>query len=55
MCKGFIDSLKGGYTLFYMDKQINEKLIQKSLAKTDKRRGPYRDSPSKYYDPKRYE
>ncbi|XP_043277979.1 etoposide-induced protein 2.4 homolog [Venturia canescens] len=38
ICRGFVDSLKGGVVLFYMDKEINDKLMRNSPAKSEHRR-----------------
>ncbi|XP_043683763.1 etoposide-induced protein 2.4 homolog isoform X1 [Vespula pensylvanica] len=35
ICKGFADSLKGAIVLFYMDKQINEKLSSRPPSRTE--------------------
>ncbi|RLU26146.1 hypothetical protein DMN91_002312, partial [Ooceraea biroi] len=49
ICRGFIDSLKGGVLLFYIDKQIKEKLIRKSTTKADlRKRDPSAQSSSKH-------
>lgn len=48
MYRGFVDSLKGAIVLFYIDKQINEKLVRKSPTRTDlRRRDLVTQSPSK--------
>lgn len=48
MYRGFVDSLKGAIVLFYIDKQINEKLDRKSPIRTDlRRRDQVAQSPSK--------
>ncbi|XP_032666168.1 etoposide-induced protein 2.4 homolog isoform X3 [Odontomachus brunneus] len=47
--RGFVDSLKGAIVLFYMDKQINEKLVKKSPIITDlRKRDLVTHSPSKH-------
>lgn len=38
VCRGFMDSLKGGVVLFYLDKEINDKLMRNSPAKSNHRR-----------------
>ncbi|XP_012229070.1 etoposide-induced protein 2.4 homolog [Linepithema humile] len=48
MYRGFVDSLKGAIVLFYIDKQINEKLVRKSPTRADlRRRDLVTQSPSK--------
>lgn len=44
---GFIDSLKGAIVLFYMDKQINERLLKASPARIDYHRKETNHSPAK--------
>lgn len=36
VCKGFIDSLKGAIVLFHIQRQINERLINRPPSRTDK-------------------
>lgn len=52
--RGFVDSLKGAVVLFYMDKQINEKLNQKSIAADLRKRDSFTHSPSKHSIQQRY-
>ncbi|XP_020278863.1 etoposide-induced protein 2.4 homolog isoform X2 [Pseudomyrmex gracilis] len=47
ICRGFVDSLKGAVVLFYMDKQINEKLVRKSPTRLEIRRRDM-NSPAKH-------
>ena len=38
VCRGFADSLKGAVVLFYMDKEINDKMLRHSPARSEHRR-----------------
>lgn len=48
-----MDSLKGAVVLFYMDKQINEKLVRKSPTRPDVRRRDM-NSPAKHNKLQKY-
>ncbi|KAG8038744.1 hypothetical protein G9C98_000299 [Cotesia typhae] len=50
---GFVDSLKGATVLFYMDKQINERILKNSPAKVLlKKDSGLNNSPAKLKEPK---
>lgn len=53
ICRGFVDSLKGAVVLFYMDKQINEKLVRKSPTRSEIRRRDV-NSPAKHNKLQKY-
>ncbi|XP_053596305.1 etoposide-induced protein 2.4 homolog [Microplitis demolitor] len=51
---GFVDSLKGAIVLFYMDKQINERILKNSPAKISQhvKKDGFNNSPVKFKEPR---